>query len=293
MTKSSFSLFEFQQRYRTEQDCLRTIEKVRWPHGFICPKCEHHDGYRLHTRRVIECVVCKYQSSITAGTVFHKTKISLLKWFWAIYLIAQDKGGISALRLSKQLDINFKTAWRILHKIRRAMSRHDARTTYLSGVIELDEAFFGGKQRKTQVLVAIEKESNGAGHLVMKKIFGRGTSKPAIKRVVKAYVNNETKQHFVTDCAGAHSILVKMGHRLETYKSTPASATKHLPLVHLAISLAKTFLLGTYHGVSKKYLQRYLDEFCYRFNRRLKESTIYQNLIRTCVLIPPRFGYLH
>ena len=66
------------------------------------------------------------------------------------------------------------------------MSRHDARTTYLSGVIELDEAFFGGKQRKTQVLVAIEKESNGAGHLVMKKIFGRGTSKPAIKRVVKA-----------------------------------------------------------------------------------------------------------
>ncbi len=293
MKRKSFSLFEFNKRYRTERDCLDVIEKVRWPNGFICPKCGHDEGYRLHVRRVIECAVCKYQSSITAGTVFHRTRMPLMKWFWMMYLIGQDKGGASALRVSKQLDINFKTAWRVLHKIRRAMSRRDSKVVRLAGLIELDEGYFGGKHRKVQVLVAIEREPKKAGKLVMKKIFGRMASEPEIKRVVKIHMDNDSPQHFVTDCAAAHNTLKKMGHTLERHKSTPESAAKHLPLVHLAISLAKTFILGTYHGVSRKYIQRYLDEFCYRFNRRLKESDLVQSLIRTCVYTKPRPGYLH
>ena len=293
MKRKSFSLFEFNNRYGTEKECLSVIEKVRWPNGFICPKCEHDEGYRLHVRRVIECAVCKYQTSITAGTIFHRTKIPLMKWFWMMYLIVQDKGGASALRVSKQLDINFKTAWRVLHKIRRAMSRRDSKVIRLAGLIELDEGYFGGKHRKVQVLVAIEKEHKKAGKLIMKKIFGKVASAPEIKRVVKIHIDNDSPQHFVTDCAAAHNTLKKMGHTLERHKSTPESASKHLPLVHLAISLAKTFILGTYHGVSRKYMQRYLDEFCYRFNRRLKESELVQSLIRTCVYTRPRPGYLH
>jgi hypothetical protein len=293
MKRKSFSLFEFNKRYGTERDCLDVLEKVRWPNGFICPKCGHDEGYRLLVRRVIECAVCKYQSSITAGTVFHRTKIPLMKWFWMMYLIAQDKGGASALRVSKQLDINFKTAWRVLHKIRRAMSRRDSKVVRLAGLIELDEGYFGGKHRKVQVLVAIEREPKKAGKLVMKKIFGKMASEPEIKRVVKIHMDNDSPQHFVTDCAAAHNTLKKMGHTLERHKSTPESAAKHLPLVHLAISLAKTFILGTYHGVSRKYIQRYLDEFCYRFNRRLKEADLVQSLIRTCVYTRPRPGYLH
>lgn len=210
-----------------------------------------------------------------------------------IFLVAQDKGGVSALRLSKQLNINFKTAWHILHKIRKAMSRRDGKTIRLAGLIELDEGYFGGKHRKVQVLVAIEKEHKKAGKLVMKKIFGRMASEPEIQRVVKAHVDNDSQQHFVTDCAKAHNALTKMGHTLESHLSTPESAAKHLPLVHLAISLAKTFILGTYHGVSRKYMQNYLDEFCYRFNRRFKESTLCQSLIRACVLSRPRPCYLH
>jgi hypothetical protein len=293
MKKKSISVFEFNRRFRTDKDCLRVIEKIRWPNGFICPKCEHSDGYRLSKRRVIECAVCKYQTSITAGTIFHKTQIPLVKWFWMIFLIAQDKGGASALRLSKQVDVNFKTAWRILHKIRRAMSREDNKIVKLAGVIELDEAFFGKKHSKVQVLVAIEKGEEGAGKLIMKRIFGKTASDPEIKRVVKAHINNESKQYFVTDCASAHNVLTTMGHKLESHKSTPESASTHLKLVHLAISLAKTFILGTYHGVGRKYLQKYLDEFCFRFNRRLKEGSIYKSLIRACVLTTPRLGYLH
>jgi hypothetical protein len=293
MKKKSLSIFEFKSRYQSEDDCLRLIEKIRWPNGFICPKCEHDAGYRLHTRRVIECAVCKYQSSITAGTIFHKTKIPLVKWFWMIFLIAQDKGGASALRFSKQLDVNFRTAWRILHKIRRAMSRRDNKVIRLAGLIELDEGYFGGKHHKVQVLVAIEKENKKAGKLIMKKIFGKIASEPEIKRVVETHIDNESQQHFVTDCASAHNTLTKLGHTLEPHKSSPESAAKYLPLVHLAISLAKTFILGTYHGVSRKYLQRYLDEFCYRFNRRFKEADIFQSLIHACVLARPRFCYLH
>jgi hypothetical protein len=292
--RKSLSLFEFNKHYRTEKHCLRAIEKARWPNGFVCRKCGHGNGYKLRARqRVIECAVCKHQSSVTAGTIFHRTKISLLKWFWMIFLVAQDKGGVSALRLSKQLNINFKTAWHILHKIRKAMSRRDGKTIRLAGLIELDEGYFGGKHRKVQILVAIEKEHKKAGKLVMKKIFGKMASEPEIQRVVKAHVDNDSQQHFVTDCAKAHSTLRKMGHKLESYLSTPESAAKHLPLVHLAISLAKTFILGTYHGVSRKYMQNYLDEFCYRFNRRFRESTLCQSLIRACVLSRPRPCYLH
>jgi len=288
MKKRNFSVFDFSQRYKTEEDCLQAIQKIRWPNGFICPCCGHDDGYRLHTRRVIECVVCKRQTSITAGTIFHRTKVPLLKWFWAIFLIAQDKGGASALRISKQLDMYFKTTWYMLHKIRRAMSRRDSKVIRLAGLIELDEGYFGGKHRKAQVLVAVERERKQAGYLVMKKIFGKMASEPEIKRVVKIRVDNESQQHFVTDCAAAHNTLKKMGHTLESHLSTPESAAKHLPLVHLAISLAKTFILGTFHGVSRKYLQSYLDEFCYRFNRRHKEPELHESLIRACVYARPR-----
>ena len=162
MKKENFSVFDFNKLYSREEDCLQAIQKVRWPKGFQCPECGHDDGYRLNKRRVIECAVCKHQTSITAGTIFHRTKVPLLKWFWAMFLIAGDKGGISALRLAKQLNINLKTAWRMLHKLRKAMSRRDKKVIHLAGLIELDEAYFGGKHRKTQVLVAVEKEPKQA-----------------------------------------------------------------------------------------------------------------------------------
>ena len=204
------------------------------------------------------------------------------------FLIAQDKGGASASRLADQLGMYYWTAWHVVHKIRKAMSGRDNSVIRLAGFIELDEGHFGGKHRKTQVLVAIEQEGKKkAGNLVMKKIFGKLVSEPEVKRIVEAHIDNESQQHFVTDCASAHNMLSKMGHKLETHLSTPESAAKKLPLVHLAISLAKTFILGTYHGVSRKHLQNYLDEFCYRFNRRPKENQLYESLIRACSLTAP------
>jgi len=288
MKRAGLSIFQFQKRYRTEDDCEQAIIDMRWPNGFICPNYGHDDGYRLKSRRAIQCAVCRSQISITAGTIFHSSKIPLLTWFWIIFLVVQDKGGASALRLSKQLGMCHSSVWHILHKIRVAMSKRDRRTIRLAGLIEMDEGFFGYSKQKAQFLVMIEAGGKGPGNLIMRKIMGGTACEADVKRTVIASVDNDSQQYFVADKAGAHNVVRKMGHSLETYKSTPESASKNLPWVHTAISLAKRFLLGTYHGaVSSRHLYKYLDEFCYRFNRRLRENQLSESLLRACVLAQP------
>jgi len=101
MSYSELNLLAFQKRFRTERACAKALERMRWPEGYTCPKCGHRHGYRIESRRLIACAACRYQVSLTAGTIFHKTHTPLVKWFWALYLVSQDKGGESALRLSK------------------------------------------------------------------------------------------------------------------------------------------------------------------------------------------------
>lgn len=163
MIQSDLSLLQFKKRFASERACERALEKLHWPDGFVCPKCKHVKASRIVTRRLLQCSKCRNQVSLTAGTIFHKTRTPLLKWFWAIYLAGQDKGGVSALRLAKQLELGYKTAWLMLHKIRKAMAQRDSDYT-LSGFIEMDDAFFGGTAKgrrgrgaanKTPVLVMV------------------------------------------------------------------------------------------------------------------------------------------
>lgn len=148
MSLSSMTAIEFQDSFRTEEDCQRYLAKLRWPKGFICPNCEHDDAYLVTTRGLFQCVVCRHQTSVTSGTLFHGTKIPLRNWFWMIYQVSQDKGGASSTRLAEQLGMYQKTVWHILQKIRHAMSRRDE-NIILAGLIELDEAVIGPQARKT------------------------------------------------------------------------------------------------------------------------------------------------
>lgn len=141
------TVIEFQKRFFSEEACLDHLEKMRWPKGFLCPNCGHDVGYRLTYRRLIQCAVCRHQTSVTSGTIFHKTRIPLQYWFWIIFLVAHDKGGASASRLAVQLGMYYKTVWHILQKIRYAMGRRDQNIT-LAGFIELDEAVLGPQARK-------------------------------------------------------------------------------------------------------------------------------------------------
>lgn len=138
---------EFQKSFATEEQCRDALFRMRWPNGFRCPNCEHDDGYEVPTRDVIQCAVCRHQTSVTAGTIFHKTHLPLSCWFRIIYEVANDKGGASATRLAAQLKRPYKTMWHVLHKIRMAMGRRDDRIS-LAGLIELDEAKLGPEARR-------------------------------------------------------------------------------------------------------------------------------------------------
>lgn len=219
--QESMSILEFQRRFQTEGDCLDAIVHKRWPNGFKCPKCSSSDAYKLMTRRVFQCKGCRHQTSITAGTIFHKTRIPLVHWFFMIFFVAQDKRGASALRLSKLLEMRYDTAWHILQKIKMAMGSRDRNIT-LSGFIEIDEGFFGGaskgrgnrgrgSKKKQPVIVMDESFGNRAGRLKMQII--RKVNMPEIRAATQG--NFDPNCHFKADGWGAYRILSADGHKVQ------------------------------------------------------------------------------
>ena len=231
-----WSLLEFQKRFPTEASCARWLETVRCPNDFVCPRCGCTHGYRLTRRCEIECANqdCRLQTSVTSGTVFHKTHTPLQKWFWAIFLVGQDKGGVSALMLlSKLLELTDDTSWLILQKIRSAMGPPEQRAR-LAGLIELDEGFFGravsgkipGKaDNQDQVLVMVESHGTSAGKIDMQVI--ESADKDTIGAAVKERV--EPQQQLKTDGWQAHRVIAEMGHGLEARAIPPEQASKELP----------------------------------------------------------------
>ena len=137
------NLLAFQKRYQTEEDCEKKLFELRWPEGFMCPRCGHREYYFVEKRKLYQCKQCKHQVSLIANTIMHGSRSPLLIWFWAIYLIATDKRGLSALALSKRLDLSYWKAWTMTQKIRRAMRDRDANYKQV-GIIEIDDSFFGG-----------------------------------------------------------------------------------------------------------------------------------------------------
>ena len=143
--QESMDILEFQQRFPTNDACRNHLFRIRWPNGLTCPKCSGKDFYKINTRNIYECK-CGHQVSLTAGTVMHGSHTPLAKWFWAIYLAAHDKRGVSALRLAKELGVSYPTAWLMLHKIRGAMGERDSRYL-LAGIVETDETYVGGGKK--------------------------------------------------------------------------------------------------------------------------------------------------
>ena len=290
MSYTELSLLEFQRRFSTEEACQQALEQARWPSGFACPRCGHREASRIATRRLLQCCACRYQVSLAAGTVFHKTRTPLVKWFWAIWMVARDKGGTSAMRLARQLELGYRTAWTMLHKLRKAMGQRDA-CYMLTGSIEMDDAYFGGKGNgkmgrgtaKTPVVVMVEERGEHAGFIGIKALTA--ASKKQLSAAAQQKIAPGQRVH--TDGWTGYNGLSGLGHDHHAEIVPPHQAHEKLPWVHIAISNAKRFLLGTYHGVSPKYLQAYLDEYCYRFNRRAWEPTLTTRLITACVSANP------
>ena len=219
--------------------------------------------------------------------MFHSTNLPLVKWFWAIYLVAADKGGISALRLSKHIGVSWPTARNVLKKIRTAMADRDSMYRLLNDLIELDDAYIGGKKPgkkgrgakgKKPIVVAVENKGNKAGFVAMEAM------EAVSGKNIKGFLDRHVKegQHVRTDAFPAMNIIDET-YQHEKKVTPPQEVSSWLPLVHIVIGNLKKFLNGTYHGVTHTYLQEYLDEFCYRFNRRFWEFELPLRLLNACL----------
>jgi transposase-like protein len=284
--RERISLLEFNQRFPSQKECIEHLFNLRWPNGFICPRC-NSPQYGFHSGRFLyQCKDCRYQASLTAGSVMHKTRTPLMVWFWTIFMVACDKRGHSALSISKELKISYWIAWTLLQKIRRAMAEQDRRYK-LKGIVELDDAYWGDKdkgkkrgrgttQSKVLVAVSTDTQKEHAGFVKMEVV--KKLNQDTVSKFVKE--NIEPGSKIQTDDLNIYNALADLGVEHEQYPLV--SGEKPLPWVHIIISNAKTFCLGTYHRFGRKHLQAYLDEFCYRFNRRFWEDQLFDRLLTAC-----------
>lgn len=287
-------LIEFQRTFSSEFRCSKFLFKQRWPDGFKCPKCQCEHYSYINSRKLYQCKNCRYQVSITAGTIFHKTRKPLPLWFLMIYLITKSKTGQSISGLQRLVQIGcYKTAWTMVHKIHQAMKERDA-NYQLGGMLELDDAYFGqknvtgkrgrGAENKSVVLVAVStREYKGK----LKPAFLKMESVPTIKKQsVKDFVNKNIADgsHISTDSYTSYQWLNAEGYSHKPNKIlNPKDTLKYLPWVHIMIGNVKGIIKGVHHGVSPKHLSRFLAEFCYRFNRRFIENSMFEHLIQACL----------
>lgn len=286
---NEISFFEFQEHFQSEEDCFQYLKKLRWRYGFHCPRCGHTKAYFTKTRKVFQCINCRHQTSVTAHTIFHRTHVPLKKWFWAIFLVGTDKRGCSAKRLEKLIGVHYETAWLMIHKIRKAMKDRDS-FYKLNHFIEMDDSYFGGSAsgkrgrgatNKSTVVVAVENRGSAAGYAAMEVVESMHSKH--LKDF--AFRHIEDDQTIKTDDYPSYNVLDEAFHHLGDIVK-PQEAMEKLPWVHILIGNVKSFIRGTYHGVSHKHLQSYLNEFCYRFNRRFNEFQITDRLLTACLSTP-------
>lgn len=284
---------DFFTTFTSEDVCERYLIQVRWPDGMPCLKCGKKDFYpRLKERRAYQCKACKFFNRPTAGTIFHRTHTPLLQWFVALFLIAFDKRGLSALLLSEELGLRYETAWAMLQRVRRAMAKRDA-AYKLRGYIEVDEMFIGAPSEarkrgrgteKTAVLVAVSYTPL-AGKEEVTGFAKLQTVADINEKTVLAFVKTHVEPGATirTDGLSVYPILEEHGftHDREPVKKRKAHLV--LPHVHTFISNLRSFVQGTHHGLSEIHLQQYLDEFCYRFNRRHRRTEMFDRLLRACL----------
>jgi transposase-like protein len=302
-------LLEFAAQFGTEESCIEHLAQLRWPGGFVCAGCGGREAWRLKARpRVYECATCHRQESVTAGTVFHRTRTDLPKWFLVAYLLGRDKRGVSAKFLQRELGVAYQTAWTMAHKLRHGLSEDPARP--VRGFVEADETFIGGRgdpksrgrstknPNKRLVVAAVEKvpaPQHKKGHAVKRQHgFFAGDARITVLPAASGAelgdflkANGAAGSHLLTDgFAGYCSQQADLGEHL---KHTPivqdqgANAAEFFPIIHTLFSNIKAWLAGTHHGVSAKHLPRYLREWSYRFNRRRLHDSLDRYLIRRAV----------
>lgn len=297
------SLLDFQKTFSTEEACIDHLRQMKWPDGFICPRCGKNEAWFIRTRNIFDCQKCRAKVSLTAGTIFHKTRTPLVKWYWLIYHMAMNKVGVSIAEMQRILNIkDYKTAWLMAHKVWKAMADRDARYS-LVGLVEMDDSFFGpggktrgrGSERKKTVLCAVSlyrdqrgKERAGFAHMRVADDASAKSVEDFLHRLGCGPTTEEGGQllEAIRSDGWRSNGKAAKEQDLEYWKVVlrdPKAAGKLLPWVHRVISNAKAVIRGAHRGVSEKHLKAYLSEICYRFNRRYWERELFDRLLKACI----------
>jgi transposase-like protein len=286
---------EWRAWFPDDAACVAFLEQLRWPDGFVCPRCDWRGGWRIGQRRMWMCASCGVKSSVTAGTIFHRSHTPLSTWFAAAWFVTSTKNGVSALALKNQLGFgSYETAWAWLHKLRRAMVRPDR--DQLTGLVELDETFIGGvsvgkdgaSTDKVPVQIAVERISPRKLGRVR---FAVADAPGSLSLVEFGCAVIEPGATIRTDGARMLRRFGELGytHEYATGYNSPDKA-QELPGVHMVASLLKRWLTGTLHyRVSDKHLEYYLDEYAFRFNRRNSKARglLFYRLLQQAVATDP------
>jgi len=294
------TMAEFDRWFATEDLCRQYLLRLRWPFGFQCPRCNSRDAW-LTKRGLMHCWECDFQVSVTAGTIFHRTRKPLRLWFQMMWWVTCQKNGASAVGLQRILGLgSYGTAWTWLHKLRRAMVRPGRER--LSGEVEVDETFIGGVEegggkrhvgKKALVAVAAEIRGTATGRIRLQRVDD--SSAESLVGFVKQAI--DPGSIVVTDGFPSYLGLQAAGyvHRQRVIRGSGDKADSMLPRTHRVVSLLKRWLLGTHQGrVENKHLPYYLDEFTFRFNRRMSRSRglLFYRLVQQAVFIQP-VSYRH
>jgi len=269
------SLDQFRDRFHSENVCVDYLFQAKWPNGFICPKCSHRHFYKITSRRLplYECAGCHHQTSLIVGTIMEGSRTTLQKWFTAIFLISRTEPGINAVQLGEIIQVTYKTAWLIYHKIRHAMSQSDS-SNLLSGMVQVHDACYGHPYN-------IYHKTHPKEHFLLVGTSLNEQRQPTYIKM-KLLMEPPKEKHISTveKKSFAERYIEEKDSKVEfmTQRLKPRRLKMGFPY----FKKASQWINETFHGLGVRHLQAYLDEFCFRVNQTLDQTPIFQSLIQSC-----------
>ena len=284
MVTRKMTLSRLMVDFDTDVECRAALEQLRWPNGVRCPRCDSVSISRITTRKQFDCNACRYRFSVTTGTIFNDSHLALPKWFMAVLIMCEAKKGISANQLKRTLGVAHKTAWYLCHRIREAMA--EVNKAQLTGTVEVDETYIGGQARgvgrgnykphKQMVVAALQR----GGNLRIEK--GPRNDRKTLHGFIKAHVSDDA-ENLYTDGLMAYRGVADHNTKHEVVEHIDGEYVRgdvHTNSVEGAFGLFKRAIVGSFHQISVKHLDRYLDEFEFRFNNRKNAHLFRDTLTR-------------
>lgn len=287
MNTPNLNLVELTEQFGTDEKCRKALEQLRWKDGAKCPRCKS-DASAIANRFQYDCDTCHYQFSVTAGTIFHDSHLSLWKWFVASALLCEAKKGMSACQVQRTIGVSYKTAWYLCHRIRAAMV--ETNTPKLDGKVEMDETYVGGQNsgrgrhrrlENKEIVIGI-RQRNGE----LRLFHSKDVKAKTLAKYIRENVSEDAEVIFTDDYPSYPSAIKRAGMESRKHKAINHSkriyviGDTHTNTIENAFSLFKRGVRGTWHHISAKHLASYLEEMSFRFNNRKNPYLFRDTILR-------------